>query len=383
MYSYSIIHIHTDPKFLYDVRRYQDKRLRNEVIFLGDLAERDLELLDDLNVSYYVLPKNKASISRAESLISKVDGVVLNGLCSFKEYLLTLLPKSTKVFLRFFGYEIYGQLKGNFMSRATIDAIYPICFNLPVGRLMKNMIKRASLKMRMPRIYRKKRSIYKKIDAIFLFSKEEYDELGNFLTLPPLIYLPIYQRQAIRDFDNIGKENTVIVGNSRIAWNNHLDILHQLKGICGEHKYNILMFFSYGANGSYATKVRDTVDSLGEFVLLEEFMNPRQFNDIYRKASAVVINSYRQHALGNIFTGIQYGCKIYLNEKSSSYKWLRNVGFLISNVSELTQDMISGTAFLSPQQQRQNAERLLELQNLYTPNDFAGEIVSRFEKQDV
>lgn len=383
MYTYNIVHIHTDRKFLYDVRKYKDRssRLQNEIIFFGDLDERDLDLLHELCLSYHVFPKDIHSIYRAESLIFGADGVVLNGLCSFKEHLLKMIPDSITVFLRFFGYEIYGQLKSNYMSRVTINALYPIRVGLPVDRFVKNIVNRILLRRKKSRISGKKKNVYKNIDAIFLFSREEYDELGAFLTLPPLIHLPIFHREETGYFADIKKDNLIILGNSRIAWNNHLDVLQKLQGISGQHDYNILMFFSYGANGAYAAKVRKRVDSLYRFTLLEEFMDPAQFCDTYRNASALVINSYRQHALGNVFTGIRYGCKIYLNENSSTYSWLRNSGFLISNVDELTRDMTAKMTYLTLEEQKHNLKRLQELQNLYTPDAFVSEIIRLLEKK--
>src|SRR5690606_40162359 len=71
------------------------------------------------------------------------------------------------------------------------------------------------------------------------------------------------------------------------------------------------------------------------------FLSIEKFREIYKTTAALVINSYRQHALGNIFTALLYGVKIYLNPKSSTYPWLKQLGFQVFDINQLITDIRS------------------------------------------
>src|SRR5690606_10843771 len=125
-------------------------------------------------------------------------------------------------------------------------------------------------------------------------------------------------RETPKTFDLSNKMEEIIVGNSKHVWNNHLDVFRIIKKSKRFDNYKFNLFFNYGVDNDYTEKVRNEANQ-NSFVLIEDFLDIQEFSRVYNTATALVINSYRQHALGNIFTAILNGSKVYLNKKSSTY----------------------------------------------------------------
>ena len=106
-----------------------------------------------------------------------------------------------------------------------------------------------------------------------------------------------------------------------------------------------------------------------------------EFEATYTQAEALVINSYRQHAVGNIITAIKYGCKIYLNKRSSTYHWLVSKGFLINEVDNLKNDIESGNIKLSVEEQQHNLDCFVKAVKDYSVEDFVNNVVTILEEK--
>src|SRR5699024_621062 len=103
----------------------------------------------------------------------------------------------------------------------------------------------------------------------------------------------------------------------------------------------------------------------------DQFLSRSDFKAVYQQSAALIINSYRQMALGNIFTALQTGTKIYLSEKNITYYWLKKNRFMISSIEkDLRKDISQNDLFLSATQASQNFNNYIALANSYTPSDF-------------
>ena len=92
--------------------------------------------------------------------------------------------------------------------------------------------------------------------------------------------------------------------------------------------------------------------------------------------SAAVFNAYRQMAMANIFTALQNGVKVYLNNKNITMQWLLNEGFIIYSIDDFAQDLENGNIVLTEDAAKQNSERLHKMVETYTFEDFQNKLVT-------
>lgn len=369
---YKLIHLHTDFKFLYETLRYKDESFYNEIIFIGDVDDSIIGILQNLQLPYKVF--NKTETNKVVEVISSFDGVVLNGLGKTNVELLNFLDKNQKVFLRFFGYELYSLNSDKYISKKTLNLYDSIALR-KYG--FKTYIKRKTkriLRFKYKSNRERQKEIYSKIDAILLLNQFEYDELKKYFYLPRFIQVAL-TRETPKTFDLSNKKEVIIVGNSRHSWNNHLDIFKVIKKSRKFNTYKFILFFNYGANNDYAETVKKEATQ-NNFVLIDKFLDNIEFNDIYNNASAVIINSYRQHALGNIFSALLSGTKVYLNKKSSTYKWLKHEGFIISEITELPNDIDNNKIKLTIEEYQHNINCYNQMKANYTNIDFIENIIT-------
>lgn len=369
---YKLIHIHTDFKFFHDTLKYKSPLIYNEIIFIGDVDDSIVDILQKLQLPYKIF--NKTETNKVIEVISSFDGVVLNGLGKTNVELLNQLGKDVRVFLRLFGYELYKYKLDKFISSKTLNLTKPISLTkYGIKEYLKRKTKRLlGLEFKINK--EKHKSIYSKIDAILLVNQFEYDELKKYFYLPRFIQVAL-TRETPKTFDLSNKKEVIIVGNSRNSWNNHLDIFKVIKKSKKFNTYKFILFFNYGANNDYAETVKREATQ-NNFVLIDKFLDNIEFNDIYNNASAVIINSYRQHALGNIHTALLAGTKVYLNKKSSTYRWLKHEGFIISEITELPNDIDNKEVKLSIEEYQHNINCYNQMKSNYTNINFIDNIIT-------
>jgi|GEM_PF-2082858 len=359
-----IFHIHTDSKFLHDSDKYVSQSFENKIIFVGDKED----VKKDYGDSILFFPRQDRSISLIIEAVKDADLIILNELDTFKTKLLEQLPPDKKIFLRLFGYELYYLKRDGFISNETRKSFFPIRKEQSIIRNFKNLIHQYFQKP-MKFDTEKQRNIFRKIDRILLVNKFEYDGLGKYFYLPEFLKIPILNEHRHLNLDT-PKKNLILIGNSKHYWNNHIDILKMLRRVNSISNYQLFLFFNYGPEGDYTQKVRKLSKSFDYLTFQEEFLSMPDFIKAYSEASALVINSYRQHALGNIFTAIFSGCKIYLNKRSSTYNWMKANNFIISEVSELKDDIKRGNIGLSKNEMEHNVKIYRKLTEEYSQKDF-------------
>lgn len=139
--------------------------------------------------------------------------------------------------------------------------------------------------------------------------------------------------------------NNILLGNSATPTNNHLEILNVLATLdLGDRK--VIAPLSYSSK-EYGDEIeRWGRKLLGDrFVPLRNFMPLREYNQLISSCSIAIMNHRRQQALGNIGVMLCNGAKLFLDESSVIYKFLRSRGVSVFPVREIVK---SGAAALSP-----------------------------------
>lgn len=370
--KHKLVHIHTDFKFLYETLRYKEDSFYNEIFFIGDVDEMTINKLENLNFPYRIY--SFSEIDKIQETISEFDGIVFYSLDVIKIDILTKIDKNKKVFLRLFGYELYSQKLNKYISKNTLNLINPITFsNKDFRKNLKKIIKRIlGFEYRVNQ--EKQKALYSKIDAVLLVNKFEYEELSKYFYLPRFIQVSLIKESPIK-LDISTKNNSIIVGNSRNFWNNHLDVLKLIQKSKRFINYKFIVFFNYGDNNNYAQAVRKKADK-NSFVFIENFLDINEFTEIYNCAAGLVVNSYRQHALGNIYSALLSGTKVYLNKKSSTFHSLKHDGFIISEVNELPKDLDCDNVKLTLEEYSHNVNCYNQVKNNYTNVSFIENIIT-------
>lgn len=382
---YKLLHIHSNIVFIDHSRRYITDTLHNEILFLGVNNEDTTAKLSKYGITYRIFDASKQNFKEAVEYANTFDGVIFHCLYESSVRLLFKLKPKVKVFLKLFGQELYMLSPENFLSSSTL--VYqskPDRSLLSKLKTYPGRIKR-KLKIALNKEHfvqrDNQRKVYERLDAILIISKYEYNELSKLFHMPRLI-----ERQLVDQVQEINeckispdKLNTILIGNSGHRWNNHIDVLNIIKEAQNPFDIEFRFFFSYGTESVYSQTVKSLAQQIENTRLIEKFLNKEEFETIYTQAAALVINSYRQHAIGNIITGIKYGCKIYLNKRSSTYHWLISQGFLISEVESLKEDIETGNIKLDIEQQQRNINCFIQSVNNYTISDFLSNVTAVLE----
>lgn len=369
------VHIHTDYKFVQGSQRFFGKFFDNSlVIFIDDVS--------------YNGPYQDSAIYYNENDLDKViehckgaDLVVLYNLDVLKSQIAVELPNHVKIIWRFFGNEFYKRMKLEVLSEKSRSTLLqgqkwsfkesvkyilrPLYHKIKYGDKINNLFYRAMCR----------------IDYMLVFSKKEYKYLSQYWEpLPECILLPIITgnfNYKCPKIDLRNKCNEIVLGNSRNIFNNHLDIIEMIESSTEKENYKFLLLFNYGSEGAYADAVRETVCGKKYFQLIEKYIPSNEFKSFYKNVSALIINGYRQMAMGSIFLALKNGVKIYLNRKNVMMDWLLGEGIQVFSVKNLASDLENGNIKLHDEIAYHNLEGLYKLYKNYTEEEFQEKIYNK------
>jgi hypothetical protein len=127
----------------------------------------------------------------------------------------------------------------------------------------------------------------------------------------------------------------VLLGNSATNTNNHFSILKKFSStrFSSFHVYAIL---SYG-DKSYAARVEEFgKEKLGErFHPVKDYMSAAQYTDLLLSMDMGIMNHSRSQGMGNIIVLLYLGKAVYLNPVSTTYRFLKDLGFTVFSTGEL------------------------------------------------
>jgi dTDP-N-acetylfucosamine:lipid II N-acetylfucosaminyltransferase len=181
----------------------------------------------------------------------------------------------------------------------------------------------------------------KRIQFLAPIIEEDFTIIKEKFRLKALKYLPYTHGSIetlitdIKKRNNIymPKENRVLLGNSADPSNNHIDIFYRLKELnfVGE----VICPLSYGNDGYKDKIIIEGKRILGSsFIPLVEFLPLKQYQEIINSCNIVIMNHYRQQAMGNINSAIWHGAKVFLNQKNPAYHSFNRIGVKVLTIQE-------------------------------------------------
>ncbi|MCI5140577.1 MAG: hypothetical protein D3909_02380 [Candidatus Electrothrix sp. ATG1] len=138
-----------------------------------------------------------------------------------------------------------------------------------------------------------------------------------------------------------GKDGkNILVGNSCSLENNHLDIFWRLNllDLMGR---KIIVPLSYGET---YLGLRRLIDSKGysmfgeNYIPLHEFIAVDEYNKILGDCSVAIFNHKKQQAMGNIITLLWLGVKVFINNESPVYNYLKRESLIVYRTCDISQD---------------------------------------------
>ncbi len=285
--------------------------------------------------NFRLFKENKENCKYIISQLYKYDLIILHNLDYFKS---EIVLNTDKTFLwLYWGFEVYNthkQLKKKILGSLTlklqhqlskvslISKTKEILFRLRSGRL--NMISTLNKATR-------------KIQYFGSGIEEEYDLLKahNIITAN-FFYFSYYNLDSYVNGSQFSpeKKNKILLGNSASATNNHLEAMELLDRF-KNNELKIIAPLNYG-DMQYADEISNTGKKIfGEkFNALTDFIPLDDYNQILNECSIFVMNSYRQQALGNIYTMLFLGAKVYLDERNLAYNFLIRIGIIVFSINE-------------------------------------------------
>lgn len=357
-----LVHIHSDPKFVKEIAKYQTDFFDNRLIILGKKSQGN----QAFHQTAEFIEKKAENIAQIVQMCEGADLVTLNFLCDFKSKIALALPREQKIAWRFFGTEIYSRMQEDVLSEATKDVLkQDLWRNNPVFRLAKYL-----------RNYFRKDTFLpaaKRADILLGLFEEEYHHLkASWPDLPPFLTLGLRYEKV--HYVSRQKEPYYILGNSRNIFNNHFELIEMVKSSTNTN-YKAKMFFNYGTVSFYSRKVRQAALDVEQIELIEQFLPMESFEEVYAKASAMVLNGYRQMAMFNVFCAVRNGVKIYLNPKNPTMDWLLNNDIKVYPVKEFERDLATGQLSLTEDEIKDNIDGFNKLIDKFSLSTFQERLI--------
>lgn len=376
-----VYHIHQDKKFANPTALFPEHLFENRYVLLQDKDEAG-------KAGFTIFLNHESAVDAIANHIAEADIVMLYSLNKLTAMIANRLAKDVVVIWRFFGYELYEMMPHFIYTPETSRLMQPTSTKWWRGWGLKGKLRKL-LRRLLHRTGNATHSRFgtefaqavKRVDFFAGLADMEYDFLARFFPLPPFLQLP-YLRQLPPKYER-EKDNTLIMGHSRIAYGNHLNMLNILASVPPDalRQYQFNFFFSYGQEDAYTQAIRQRATRFPMVRLIEDFLPLDEFNRIYTKSSALVIYAYRQVAMGNIYTALQSGTKVYLPASNVMFPWLVREGFVLSDVSDFRKDLERGTISLSPTEMEQNRAAWERLRSKYPLHAFVDAILKVCEQK--
>lgn len=336
-----ILHIVTEEKFTdYAIAQFSTPEMESEFVLIPSNYNLmgQVKLIDKCTIIRQGSAEFKSLLDRLGDYVS----IVIHGMHwgTWQSLVLQSVPKNVKVVWVFWGGEIYGR------SDCTLSRFAPITdLVVRIREVIKRKKKRKDTSWELPF------ALYQRVDYCLTDEPEEFEYVKSFLNNDHMQYLWYNYYDLDITLGTLKNEtcngNNVIVGNSATDTSNYFDVIPFLfKHLQKDQK--VILPLSYGAPWIMRLVPKYAKLFLGKAVMpLLEFMPRDEYNKVLQSCSVMIMNHYIPQAQGNILVGLWLGMRVYMSERSLSYKFFKRLGcivysfeseFKIFGLSKLTED---------------------------------------------
>ena len=338
-----ILHIATDEKFINNANWLFEKSFPDKNQFYILVPEKDSVLIhvkEGKNITK--ISQDTKSLKKLSSTVTTESTVVIHGLFYHSSVFVNSLNTGVKVIWMLYGKEYHEnpkfKIQATLYGNKTKNHFRLNSFSNNISRFVKYYTRDLFYLYTKSTLgpFKEMYNASKKVNFIGILYREEFDEIAevlenedvNFLKFS---YYPI--EKMVNDINAKVKGHNILLGNSSNMTGNHLDALDILKskGI-GERK--IICPLSYGDPkcavliGKYGVKLFND-----NFVPLIDFMPLHEYNSYLEQCGIVIMNNYRQQAVGNIMTMLWMGAKVFLDKRNTTYTYLKRINVHIFSIN--------------------------------------------------
>jgi hypothetical protein len=203
---------------------------------------------------------------------------------------------------------------------------YRYCRKTPANRMYEYLRKRLIKKLNI---------ILCPIEGDFEFIQKNYKTSAIYH--PAMYPIPTDFRflKTLRNTEKKIKELTIQVGNSSNPTNNTLEVLSFLKNHL-DTRFRVFCPLSYG-DEQYAQQIIEYgTRALGDrFTALTDFLDKNEYARFISSVDVLIMNHNRQQGLGNIFSYLFLGKKVYIRKDNSSFRFFNNNNIKVYDTTEL------------------------------------------------
>lgn len=356
----NLVHVVYDNKFInstYEVfNSLNRKGLINSYVFISNNTQYSFNNLKE------IVPN--IDIIREENFLEYLEEKSINAIMLHGLNLINIIPqikRQVKIFWFAWGYDIYSfpadkpfvplnlykpltrkNIKGSFVNklRALHGKIDSFCKRKKIEEAISRIDYFSGV---LPDEYQlmKNNSCFKAKEVVF-----------NYFSTDGLSHEELKQPYC--------EGNSIQVGNSANPTNNHID-LYELISKLNLRDTKIYSFLSYSGSQDYIENVKKYGEKLfgNNYIAITDFLPLNEYKNIVIKCNNVVMGHERQQAMGNIYTAIWAGCKVYLFETSITYRYLKRLGYIIFTIEkDLTKENILQN--LTDEEKLYNRRKILE-----------------------
>ena len=342
----SIVHIATEEKFvrtaLLQFSRAFPGRNTFYLISKKNNLIKNQSSLDDKIV---LVEENEDALKSLAKSFSSNSVFIFHGFNYYSSLLALSLPPNAVIAWIVLGMEIYNNSELQGRQDNLLGPLTSSVFNSEPKSLIKNKAS-ALLHNILVKVRRKKPTkgqliskALKKATFCGILYREEFENMQritkqNFKFFHFCFY-PIELMLSDRNTRING--NNILIGNSASKTNNHLEAFQKLQSFRLSQQ-KIIVPLSYG-DKQYAQEInRRGKENFGDdFDGILDFMPLKIYNSYVQSCGIVIMNHYRQQAVGNVLVMLWMGAKVFLDERNTLFHYLKRIGIKVfSAASDLS-----------------------------------------------
>jgi hypothetical protein len=337
-----IVHFTVDEKFINGAMSTFELAFpnQNELYLLKPKSNPVTKYINAKYITKEFVYTNKI-LKKYQSLAKKADWVVIHGMNqTWANLMLTI---GTKKFINVvWGAEVYDNpflYKKETLGSETMR-LKNSNSNVDLREGIKNILNSIGYKK-----YKSKKNIQKLIKKAYgetqnlamLYEEEFKIYVDNNILLKSVNFLKFgyYPIEYFAKNLNINATlgDNILVGNSSSYTNNHLEIFKKLSHLSiGDKK--LIVPLSYGDPILRQQLIKGNKVFNTNFFPILKFLPLGEYNKLIQSCNIVIMNHYRQQAVGNIISAVYIGAKVFLNTENSAYLYLKNLGCHIYNIEK-------------------------------------------------
>lgn len=341
-----ILHICPDEKYIDGAIYLFEKAFPGNNLFIIASAYRGAGYR---YVSTKDSPTRKVYVNQDTSVellkdLEKYDVILLHALNSLTSHLVNKSNEKFRFMWVMMGAEVYQN---------------PLVYSKPIlgdstRALKETTIKKTNIIEQLKKYYRKLRYNYiedysnvnndivkamSEVDSFASLIMEEFEFLTEKGFLSSKAKYQYYTYYPIEYFGSLTKksictEGNILIGNSSSYSNNHLEVFEKLKRLYISGR-SIIAPLSYGDMNYKKALIPYGRTMFGkQFKPIIDLLPLEEYNNLLSSCGIVIMNHYRQQAVGNILMALWQGSKVYLSDLNILYKFFLRIGCRVYSVEK-------------------------------------------------